>query len=100
MLLTSIGYVLFYSSSGFLKATLSFIFLGFFVVYANTGYATFFQKPCAVDMMGSFGSIEDMFQGMIQLGLTLVLGLKSVLFSLQFVKKSKGRVKELERAIS
>lgn len=43
MLLTSIGYVLFYASFNFLTATLSFIFLGFFMAFANAGYATFFK---------------------------------------------------------
>lgn len=43
MLLTSIGYVLFYASFNFITATLSFVFLGFFMAFANAGYATFFK---------------------------------------------------------
>ncbi|SIR01421.1 Sugar phosphate permease [Peribacillus simplex] len=85
MLLTSIGYVLFYASFDFLTATLSFIFLGFFMAFANAGYATFFQSNVPVAIMGRFGSIADMVQGMIQIGLTLLLGLTIEWFSLQVV---------------
>lgn len=83
MLLTSVGYVMFYASSSFLTATLSFVFLGFFMSFANAGYATFFQNNVPVEMMGRFGSIADMTQGLIQICLTLILGLTTEMFSLQ-----------------
>ncbi|WP_144527672.1 MFS transporter [Peribacillus simplex] len=85
MLLTSIGYVLFYASFNFITATLSFVFLGFFMAFANAGYATFFQKKVPVAIMGRFGSIADMVQGIIQIGLTLLLGLTIEWVSLQVV---------------
>lgn len=85
MLLTSIGYVFFYSSYNFLTATLAFVFLGFFMAFANAGYATFFQNHVPVHMMGRFGSIADMLQGLIQIGFTLLLGFFAEWFSLQFV---------------
>ncbi|MEY8731975.1 MFS transporter [Peribacillus frigoritolerans] len=85
MLLTSIGYVLFYASFNFITATLAFVFLGFFMAFANAGYATFFQSNVPVAIMGRFGSIADMVQGIIQIGLTLLLGLTIELFSLQVV---------------
>ncbi|MFE5429987.1 MFS transporter [Peribacillus simplex] len=85
MLLTSIGYVLFYASFNFITATLSFVFLGFFMAFANAGYATFFQNKVPVAIMGRFGSIADMVQGIIQIGLTLLLGLTIEWFSLQVV---------------
>jgi MFS family permease len=85
MFLTSIGYVFFYSSYNFVTATIAFVFLGFFMAFANTGYATFYQNSVPVEIMGRFGSLADMLQGIIQIVLTLILGLFAEWFSLQFV---------------
>lgn len=85
MLLTSVGYLLFYSSFNFITATLAFVFLGFFMAFANAGYATFFQNNVPVNIMGRFGSVAEMVQGIIQIALTLVLGLAAEIFSLQLV---------------
>ncbi|WP_051255109.1 MFS transporter [Pontibacillus marinus] len=85
ILLSSVGYVMFYSSFNFISATFAFVFLGFFMAFANTGYATFFQNSIPVDLMGRFGSIANMVQGLIQIGFTLLLGLTSEWFSLQIV---------------
>jgi MFS family permease len=85
ILLSSIGYLLFYASFNFITATLAFIFLGFFMAFANAGYATFFQDSVPVDIMGRFASIAEMGQGVIQIGLTLLLGLFAEWFSLQMV---------------
>jgi len=85
MLLTSIGYVFFYSSYSFITATIAFVFLGFFMAFANAGYSTFFQNNVPVNIMGRFASIADMLQGIIQIGLTLSLGILAEWFSLQIV---------------
>ncbi|MFJ8526583.1 MFS transporter [Bacillus sp. NPDC094106] len=85
MLLTSIGYVFFYSSFNFIAATFSFAFLGFFMAFANTGYATFFQSNVPVKIMGRFGSLTDMIQGFIQIVFTLLLGFLAEWFSLQLI---------------
>ena len=84
MFLASIGYVFFYSSYNFVTATVAFVFLGFFMAFANAGYATFFQNSVPVNIMGRFGSIADMLQGIIQIGFTIILGFLAG-FSLQFV---------------
>ncbi|RFT63422.1 MFS transporter [Bacillus clarus] len=85
MLLTSIGYIFFYSSFHFITATFSFAFLGFFISFANTGYATFFQNNVPVKIMGRFGSLADMIQGFIQIVFTLLLGFLAEWFSLQLI---------------
>jgi MFS family permease len=85
MLLTTIGYLGFYSSFNFITATIAFVFLGFFMTFANTGYTTFFQKNVPIEIMGRFGSVAEMVQGIIQIGLTLMIGFFSELFSLQLV---------------
>jgi MFS family permease len=85
MLLTTIGYFGFYASFNFITATIAFVFLGFFMTFANTGYATFFQNNVPVEMMGRFGSVADMVQGIIQIVLTLLVGFFAEIFSLQLV---------------
>lgn len=68
-----------------MTATLSFVFLGFFMAFANSGYATFFQMNVPVAIMGRFGSAADMLQGIVQIVLTLILGLSAEWFTLQTV---------------
>ncbi|MGN1387891.1 MAG: MFS transporter, partial [Bacillus sp. (in: firmicutes)] len=85
MVMTSVGYVLFYASFNFITATLAFVFLGFFLSFANTGYATFFQGNVPVELMGRIGSIAEMLQGIVQIILTLILGFFAEWFTLQFV---------------
>lgn len=85
MLLTNMGYFSFYASFNFITATIAFVFLGFFMTFANTGYVTFFQNNVPVDIMGRFGSVADMVQGIIQIGLTLLVGFFAELFTLQMV---------------
>jgi MFS family permease len=85
MLLTAIGYLGFYSSFNFITATVAFVFLGFFMSFANTGYATFFQNNVPVEIMGRFASVAEMIQGIIQIGMTLLVGFFAELVSLQLV---------------
>ncbi len=85
MFLTSIGYIFFYSSINFITATFSFAFLGFFMAFANTGYTTFFQNNVPVKIMGRFGSLASMVEGIIQITFTLLLGFLAKWFSLQLI---------------
>ncbi|KPB03264.1 MFS transporter [Bacillus sp. CHD6a] len=85
MFLTSVGYLAFYASYNFLTATAAFVFLGFFMAFANAGYATFFQNTVPVDIMGRFASLTEMFQGIVQIVLTLLLGFAAEVFTLQLV---------------
>lgn len=45
---TSIGYIVYYSSSGFLSAAPGVFLMGFAVTFANTGYLTFYQNNVPV----------------------------------------------------
>lgn len=85
MLFTQIGYLSFYLSDDFITATLSFVFLGFFMAFGNTGYATFFQRNVPVSIMGRFGSLAELIQAAVQIILTLLVGAAAELFSLQLV---------------
>jgi hypothetical protein len=53
--------------------------------FANSGFTTFFQKHVPTNIMGRFGSLSDVFSGMVQIGLTLLLGFVAEVFSLQQV---------------
>ncbi|WP_417898153.1 MFS transporter [Bacillus haimaensis] len=83
MLFTSVGYLLFYASFSFWTATLAFVFLGFFMAFANAGYATFFQQCVPVEIMGRFGSLAEMLQAIVQIVLTLILGVAADWFTIQ-----------------
>ncbi|OCA84216.1 permease [Bacillus sp. FJAT-27225] len=85
LLLTSIGYIAFYSSFNFITATIAFVLLGFFMAFATTGYATFFQNHVPVELMGRFASLAEMAQGIIQIGLTLLVGFLAEMISIQLV---------------
>jgi MFS family permease len=85
LLFTSVGYLMFYASVNFLTATIAFIFLGFVMSFANSGYATFFQNNVPVSIMGRFASVTDMVQGIIQIALTILVGLFAEWFTLQAV---------------
>jgi MFS family permease len=85
LLFTSVGYFMFYSSVNFITATIAFVFLGFVMSFANSGYATFFQNNVPVSIMGRFASVTEMVQGVIQITLTILVGLFAEWFTLQAV---------------
>ena len=77
------GYALFYASHALWLATVSFIALGFFMAFSNTGYATMYQKMIPPELMGRFGSSLNLVQSAAQIIFTLILGLLAEWFSLQ-----------------
>ncbi|QOT08636.1 MFS transporter [Paenibacillus sp. JNUCC32] len=85
MLLSSIGYMIFYAASGLMTAVIGFIVFGFFSSYANAGYTTFFQNQVPVDLMGRFTSVTRLLEGMLQILFTLLLGFAADAWSLQAV---------------
>ncbi|MGG0667091.1 MFS transporter [Lederbergia citrisecunda] len=83
--LTMLSYLLFYSSTVLWLAIISFIALGFFMAFSNTGYATMYQTTIPPVLMGRFGSSLDLLQSVAQIILTFVLGVFAEWFSLQLV---------------
>ncbi|MCG7345485.1 MFS transporter [Sporosarcina sp. ACRSL] len=83
--LTMLSYLLFYASSVLWFAIISFITLGFFMAFSNTGYATMYQQTIPPSLMGRFGSSLDLLQSVAQITLTFVLGTLAEWFSLQLV---------------
>ncbi|MFY3792416.1 MFS transporter [Ureibacillus sp. MALMAid1270] len=83
--LTLLSYLIFYMSQNLLIAIISFIALGFFMAFSNTGYATLYQKSIPTEIMGRFGSILNLLQGILQIVFTLALGLIAEWYSVQAV---------------
>ncbi len=83
LFLTMLFYTAFYASTSSILAFVSFVFLGFFMAFSNTGYETFYQQYVPPEMMGRFGSIANLFQNILQISFTLLLGLFAELFTLQ-----------------
>lgn len=84
-ILMSLGYLMFYLSTNFISAAIGFIILGFFLSFANTGYTTFYQNNVPVEIMGRFSSASQLFQGVLGIILTLILGGLAELISLRTV---------------
>jgi len=82
---TLISYLLFYSSPHYLMAVISFITLGFFMAFSNSGYATYYQENIPTQMIGRFTSIVNLTQSLLQVAFTLVIGFLADFFSLQLV---------------
>lgn len=82
-LFTSIGYLVFYSASGFISAGFAVFLIGFAVTFANTGYLTFYQNHVPVTMMGRFGSIFSVIEAVCIVVLTMLIGLAAELIEIR-----------------
>ncbi len=58
------------------------------MAFSNTGYATLYQKAIPTDLMGRFGSILGLLQGILQISFTLVIGLMAEWFTVQVITSS------------
>lgn len=83
--LTIGGYTLFYASHALWLAVISFIALGFFMAFSNTGYATLYQKIIPPELMGRFGSSLHLLQSIVQIIFTLLIGALAEWYSVQWV---------------
>lgn len=80
---TSLGYIVLYSSSGFISAVPGVFLIGFAVTFANTGYLTFYQNHVPVRMMGRFGSIFSVIEAGFIVAFTILIGLAAELTSIR-----------------
>lgn len=83
-LLTTICYLAFYLSNAYIVAFSSFVLLGVFMAFSNTGFSTLYQMTIEKEFMGRFGSILDLFQSMLQIIFTIILGVVAQWISIQF----------------
>lgn len=80
---TSIGYIIFYSSSGFFSATPGVFLIGLAVTFANTGYMTFYQNHVPVGMMGRFESLFSVMEAGFIVVVTVLIGFAAELTSIR-----------------
>ena len=83
--LTLLCYLIFYSSTTLIVAIISFILLGLFMAFSNSGYATYYQESIPPEMMGRYGSFINLIQSVVVVLLTLLLGVLSEVFTVQVV---------------
>jgi len=83
--LVAVGYVIYSFSESFAMAGAGFFVLAFFMAFANTGFATFYQNNIPVEMMGRIGSIYGFAQAILQIGMTVLFGIAAQRCSTQLV---------------
>ncbi|MGN7476226.1 MFS transporter [Solibacillus silvestris] len=82
---TLICYFTFYFSQNLLIAVGAFILLGLFMAFSNAGYATFYQQTIPAKLMGRFSSSLSLIESIMQISLTLIIGLLAEMFSIRLV---------------
>ncbi|MEK4563425.1 MFS transporter [Alkalihalobacillus sp. FSL R5-0424] len=75
--LAAVGYLLYYSSHGFLSAAVGVWIMGFASIFASTGFLTFYQNQIPVAMMGRFGSIFGLAEAVMIIVLTIMVGVSA-----------------------
>ena len=80
---TSIGYLVFYSSTGYQSAILGAFLMGLAITFANTGYLTFYQNNIPLKIMGRFISIFSVIESILIVALTILIGLTSEIFAIR-----------------
>ncbi|HFK1462193.1 MFS transporter [Bacillus sp. YAF12_1] len=84
-LFIAIGYLIYAFSNVFLIAAIGFFILSFSMVYANTGFYTFYQNNIPVHMMGRIGSIYGLVIAIVTIFVTILSGVATQFISIQLV---------------
>ncbi|NOU86345.1 MFS transporter [Paenibacillus sp. LMG 31460] len=79
------GYLIYAFSTTFNVAAFGFFILAFFLAFANTGFATFYQNNIPVDIMGRVGSVNGFIEAILIMVTTVVFGIAAEVFSIQMV---------------
>ncbi|MBM7661093.1 MFS family permease [Bacillus mesophilus] len=82
-LVVSIGYIIYAFSSTFIVAAVGFFILAFFIAFSNTGFLTFYQNNIPVDVMGRIGSVYSIFQAILIIIATSIIGIFAHMVSIQ-----------------
>lgn len=83
--LTLLSYACFYASFHYVMAVISLIVLGFCMAFSNSGYATWYQQTIEPALMGRVGSMIQFVQAILQVLLTILLGVLAERYSLALV---------------
>lgn len=81
--MVSAGYLVYAFSSSFMGAAIGFFILAFSLAFANTGFHTFTQNNIPVDVMGRTVSVYGLFEALLVILTTAVIGLVSELVTVQ-----------------
>lgn len=84
-LMTSIGYIGYYSSFSFLHVVISMLFIGFCIPFSQTGFITFYQNNIPTNILGRFQSIVGIVEAIGIIIVTLTIGYLSNQFSIRLV---------------
>ncbi|MFC4098886.1 MFS transporter [Paenibacillus xanthanilyticus] len=79
------GYFIYACSSGFTGAAAGFFILAFFLAFANTGYATFYQTHIPVERMGRVGSVNGFVEALLVMTATTAMGAAAEVRAIQDV---------------
>ncbi|MDA7026698.1 MFS transporter [Bacillus sp. CLL-7-23] len=77
------GYVMFSLSTTVTVTALGFFIFAFFLAFANTVFLTFYQKNVDGKMMGRITSIYSLFHAILNIFVTLLVGLTANLFTVK-----------------
>ncbi|MFB9329425.1 MFS transporter [Paenibacillus aurantiacus] len=80
-----VGYLIYACSTEFMGGAAGFFILAFFLAFANTGYATFYQNHIPVDMMGRIGSVNGFVESLLVMAATILIGAAAEAASMQSV---------------
>lgn len=81
----SAGYFIYAYSSVYLTAAAGFFILAFFMAFANTGFAVFYQNNVPVELMGRVGSMNGLIEGILIMMITAVFGIAAAVGSIQAI---------------
>ncbi|ASS68994.1 MULTISPECIES: MFS transporter [unclassified Paenibacillus] len=79
----SFGYLVYAFSADFAGAAAGFFILAFFLAFANTGFATFYQNHIPVGMMGRVGSVNVFLEAILVMLATAGFGLAADRYTVQ-----------------
>lgn len=80
-----IGYIIYAFSHSITVAGIGFFVLAFFVSFANTGFATFYQNTIPVENMGRIGGINGFIESVLTIIMTVLFGAMAQYFSIRGV---------------
>jgi MFS family permease len=80
-----IGYIIYAFSHSITVAGIGFFVLAFFVSFANTGFATFYQNTIPVENMGRIGGINGFIESVLTILMTILFGAMAQYFSIRGV---------------
>lgn len=81
--MVSAGYLVYAFANSFMGAAIGFFILAFSLAFANTGFHTFTQNNIPVDVMGRTVSVYGLFEALLVIATTALIGLASELVTVQ-----------------